>query len=185
MSSIDDNIRNAMKIVRKTQENIQKLLNHCKNLAKSDKVGYELLTEKFLRYSSDPNYWGWTFGVFALVFKGKDNVQNTLYVIEIDLDYSIINAAKYIYNAPIDFERYISPSDWSKYGEPLRNDDENFIHEHLNDFKKSIPKSDDVSKKYLGINHALFAEFPLSEINAGNIQEKIFGTFDKLAALKS
>ncbi len=183
MSSIDDNIRNAMQIVRKTHENIDKLMTLTKNIAKSSKVNYKLLTEKFLRYSSDTNYYGWTFGVFALLFKRNDDAQNIFYVMEIDLDSSIVNVAKYIYDAPIDFGKYISPADWTKYGEPLRNDSGNFIYEPTCDFKKSKPKSADVSKKYLGLDYALFAEFPLSDIKADNVKEKVFGTFDKFAAL--
>lgn len=184
MSLIDDNIRNAMKIVRKTQENVGKLMTFTKNLVKESDFGYILLTENFLRYSSDADRWGWTFGSFILLFKRNDDIKNIIYGMQIDLDDAAIRVAKYFFDNEINYETRISPAESNKYTNPLWGEGI-FDLNHYETFTKSIPKSDYISEKYSGLNYVLFSEFPLSEINAGNVQEKIFGTFDKLAALKS
>ena len=180
MSSVDDNIRNAMKVVRKTHENVQKLMTYCKNLSKQTGSGYrELLADKdYLRHLSRDDYLSWTIGSFILLF-AKDDDDVTIYGVEIDLDGAKVRAIKYVYGGAIDSDKYISPSDHWKYAHPLR-DDRKFELEAAGAFIKSMPKSADISRKYSGLKYALFVEFPLSEIKFGNVREKIFGTFDKL-----
>ena len=184
MSLIDDNIRNAMKIVRKTQENVGKLMTFTKNLVKESDFGYILLTENFLRYSSDADRWGWTFGSFILLFKRNDDIKNIIYGMQIDLDDAAIRVAKYFFDNEINYETRISPAESNKYTNPLWGEGI-FDLNPSETFTKSVPKADYIREKYSGLNCVMFAEFPLSEINAGNVQEKIFGTFDKLAELKS
>ena len=181
MSSIDENIRNAMKVVRKTHENVQKLMTCCKNLSKQEDSGYrELLADKdYLRHLSRDDYLSWTIGSFILLFAKADEGDDTIYGVEIDLDSAKVKAIKYVYDNAIDSEKYISPSDHWKYAQPLR-DDRNFELSEASEFIKSVPKSADINKKYLGLRYALFTEFPLTEIKFSNVKEKIFDTFNKL-----
>lgn len=184
MSSIDDNIRNAMKVVRKTHENVQKLMTCCKNLSKQTGSGYrELLADKdYLRHLSRDDYLSWTIGSFILLFAKDDGGDAAIYGVEIDLDGAKVRAIKYVYGGAIAGDKYISPGDHWKYAHPLR-DDRKFELGAAGEFIKSVPKSADISQKYSSLRYALFAEFPLSEIKFGNVREKLFGTFDKLAAL--
>ena len=183
MSSIDENIRNAMKVVRKTHENVQKLMTCCKNLSKQNDSGYrELLADKdYLRHLSRDEYLSWAIGSFILLFAKADVGDDTIYGVEIDLDAAKVKAIKYVYDGAIDIEKTVSPGDHWKYAHPLR-DDRKFEFCAAGAFIKSVPKSADINKKYLSLQFALFAEFPLSEIKFSNVKEKIFGTFDKLAA---
>ena len=110
---------------------------------------------------------------------------------EIDLLYPRVVVARFIYPHEIDYDkllcRKINAPDlglYDIYDFPINNKDDKYLHEEINGFTRvTLPK--DKRYNYFEASHAWFAEFPLSEINAGNIQEKIFGTFDKLAALKS
>ena len=183
MSSTDENIRNAMKVVRKTHENVQKLMTCCKNLSKHKDSGYrELLADKdYLRHLSRDDYLSWTIGSFILLFTKVGGSDDTIYGVEIDLDTTKVKAIKYVYDGAIDSEKPISPGDHWKYAHPLR-DDRKFELGAMGEFTKSVPKSADINKKYLGLRYALFADFTLSEIKFSNVKEKIFGTFDKLAA---
>ena len=184
MSSVDDNIRNAMKVVRKTHENVQKLMTYCKNLSKQTGSGYrELLADKdYLRHLSRDDYLSWTIGSFILLFAKDGGGDDTIYGVEIDLDAAKVKAIKYVYDSAIVDEKPVSPGDYWKYAHPLRGD-RKFQICAAGEFIKSVPKSADISKKYLGLKYALFAEFPLSEIKFSNVKEKIFGTFDKLATI--
>lgn len=182
MSSIDDNIRNAMKVIRKTQENVDKLMTFTKNLAKSGSVGYTLLTENFLRLNSDANRWGWAYGSFILLFKRNDDAKNILYGMQIDLDDSAIRIAKYFFDNAINYDTRISPAESDKYTNPLWGEGL-FDLISSETFTKSVPKSEEIREKYSGLNYALFVEFPLSELKADNVKTKIFGSFDKLATI--
>ena len=182
MSSIDDNIRNAMKVIRKTQENVDKLITFTKNLVKESDFGYILLTENFLRYSSDADHWGWTFGSFILLFKRNDDKKNIIYGMQIDLDDAAIRVAKYSFGNEINYEARISPAESNKYTNPLWGEGL-FDLISSETFTKSVPKSEEIREKYSGLNYALFVEFPLSELKADNVKTKIFGSFDKLATI--
>ena len=183
MSSIDDNIRNAFKILLKTYENVQKLMESVKNIAKSGDVDYVLLTDKFLRWRSDTYYEGWACGSVMLLFKRRDNEQNVIYGMWIDFRYSIFVTAKLVYKSAVNYNATIGPADIWKYDHSLANYQNKFLLTEENGYTRSVPRSDDVSKKYLGLDYALFTEIPLSEVKADTLKEQIFDAFDKLAAL--
>lgn len=179
-SKTGENILNAVRVITKTHENVDKLLNHCKNLSKKDGSKYELLTEKFLRWKSDSNFYGWMLTSFILLFKRKDDDNQTIYGIEINLDEVELNAVKYVYNAAVDFERYISPADHWRYYYPVQDEVGDFTQIENEIYIESKPK--DAENKY-SLNRVVFKTFPLIEITADNVKEKIFDTFDKLSAL--
>ncbi len=175
-----ENILNAVRVITKTHENVDKLLNCCKNLSKQDDSNYELLTEKFLRWKSDNNFYGWMLTSFILLFKRKVENEQTIYGIEINLDEVELNVVKYIYNDAVDFERYISPASHWIYYYPIHNDTDEFMQIENENYIESKPK--DAENKY-GLSRVVFKTFSLVEITADNVNEKVFGTFDKLAAL--
>ena len=175
-----ENILNAVRVITKTHENVNKLLSCCKNLSKQDGSNYELLTEKFLRWKSDSNFYGWMLTSFILLFKRKDDDNQTIYGIEINLDEVELNVVKYVYNDVVDFERYISPASHWIYYYPIHNDTNEFTQIENENYIESKPN--DAENRY-GLNRVVFKTFPLVEIMADNVNEKVFDTFDKLAAL--
>ena len=176
-SKTGENILNAVRVITKTHENVYKLLNYCKNLSKKDDSNYELLTEKFLRWKSDSNFYGWLITSFILLFKRNDDDNQTIYGIEINLDEVKLNVVKYVYSDAVDFERYISPADHWIYYYPVSNEVGDFTQIDKADYIESTPK--DAENKY-GLKRVVFKPFPLVEINADNLNEKIFDTFEKL-----
>lgn len=184
MSSIDDNIRAAYQIIFKTHENINNLINTIENFSKQNNTDYKLLTEKFLRWRSDVVPQGFMIRYFNLIFqKENDKNDNIIYGVEISVEYSCIRVAKYVYNDKILSRLSLARNDEWYYSHPFWNKEIFSVTEEESGYKKSLPRSQNVKKKYLGLNYALFAEFPLSEIKADNVKEKVFGTFDKLAAV--
>ncbi len=175
MSDIDINIKNAAAVIRRTHENVGKFLTRCKNLAKSAGSNYELLTEKFLRWSSDVYPAAWMTNVFILLFKRNDSAVNTVYGIEVAILSACVVVIKYTYNETFDYSERISPADFYKYDEPLWKFENNTAGEYT-----FIKVSSD--NKY-NLNGVIFTEIPLSEITADNVEEKIFGNFEKLAML--
>lgn len=171
----DTEIKNAAAVIRKTHENVDKFLTQCKNLAKNDGSNYELLTEKFLRWSSDVYPAAWMTAVFILLFKRNDSAVNTVYGIEVDIRSACVVVAKYTYNDAFNYSARISPADFWKYDEPLWK----FESEDKGDYTFIKIPSDN---KY-NLNSVIFTEIPLSEITADNVTEKIFGTFENLATL--
>ena len=174
-SMTDTEIKNAAAVIRKTHENVDKFLTQCKNLAKNDGSKYELLTEKFLRWSSDVYPAAWMTDGFILLFKRKDYAVNTLYGIEVDILSACVVVIKYTYADAFNYSARISPSDFGKYDEPLWK----FESEYKGDYTFMKIPSDN---KY-NLNSVIFTEIPLSEITADNVTEKIFGNFEKLATL--
>ena len=171
----DTEIKNAAAVIRKTHENVDKFLTQCKNLAKNDGSNYELLTEKFLRWSSDVYPAAWMTGGFILLFKRKDNATNTVYGIEVDIWAACVVVTKYTYADAFNYSARISPADFWKYDEPLWK----FESEDKGDYTFMKITSDN---KY-NLNSVIFTEIPLSEITADNVTAKIFGTFENLATL--
>ena len=171
----DTEIKNAAAVIRKTHENVDKFLTQCKNLAKNDGSNYELLTEKFLRWSSDVYPAAWMTSGFILLFKRKDNATNTVYGIEVDIWAACVVVTKYTYADAFNYSARISPADFWKYDEPLWK----FENDNKGDYTFMKITSDN---KY-NLNSVIFTEIPLSEITADNVAEKIFGTFENLATL--
>lgn len=81
------NIYNAFKIVNETHHSIDKLIKFCSCV---EGVNFKSLGPKFLRYKSDPNYYGWNIASFIQLFTKKrnheqDGLEKTydVYVLEI------------------------------------------------------------------------------------------------------
>lgn len=65
--SLGENIKSAFEVVLKTYENVDKLLRYCDLIAED--YGYEVVTDKFLRYKSDSNYEGWFINSFIKLYQ--------------------------------------------------------------------------------------------------------------------
>ena len=69
----NENIRNAFKVVYKTYENIDKLIKYCKTICEDN--GYVVCSNKFLRWKSDNNFYGWAINNFILLFQDKEDIE--------------------------------------------------------------------------------------------------------------
>lgn len=185
------NIANAIQVLYKTYENVNKLMEYCKNIASDS--GYACMTDKFLRWKSDSDYSGWLVDDFILLFqKESDNLMDNqwhdgaIYVMEICLgdvdDQNILPTvylSKFMYKDVRSWAEGCSVSNHWKFYWPLRSEDK-FLIEEKGEYVYSSPKDTKASETYGGITQVIYDCVELTSINVNNVREKIFGTFDKL-----
>ena len=192
MTDMDKTIIDAFEIAAKTHENISKLIKRCKKLCKES--GYYVLTKDFIHWwtcndNDDPilpSSASWSTRWFILPFS-RDDEENVIYVMEVNLFFSRVMVAKFIYDTKIKHSE-INNNRFDNFSLPISRDDDGYSYDDkkINEFK--FTKATLQTKRNRGkfwANSILFAEFYLSEIKADNVKEKIFGTFDKLAELNS
>ena len=178
-SKTTDNIKNAVLVLLKTYENINKFLNACKNISKDGDSNYKLLTENFLRRKSDRDFRFWLIHEFALIYKRNDDDLNAIFGMVINLDEACVYLAKYVYNTEIDFTRYFSPAEIWRYSNPLLDIETGDFSSKIEDgLSRVIPNPEN---NYLDLDCVLFKRISLVEIDEINVKEKVFGTFEELS----
>ncbi|MCL2059609.1 MAG: hypothetical protein FWH01_11245 [Oscillospiraceae bacterium] len=190
-NNVGENIVNAFSVVYKTYESIQKLISLLLTYSR-EKDDYIACSEKFLRYKSDQDIYGWAVNDFILVFQNKNNIElengfrnGPIYVLEINLgeyDEPQILVARFDYDDMNALPSIISPSNFWEFYNPLYNID-GIMDYFLDDENKFEARVMDETKKarYWGINHIKGFYIPLMSMNADNACELIFGGFDSLA----
>lgn len=187
-----ENISNAVQVLYKTYENVQKLMEYCKAIASES--DYTCMINKFLRWKSDNDYNGWLLNDFILLFqKESDNLFNnqwhdgSIYVMEIklgDIDDALLKPKVYISKFTYDdIESWSEGCSVSNHGIfywPLRNENL-FVIKHNGDYVISQPKDEKTSDAFWGLKYVLTQSFELTSINVNNVKEKIFGAFDELS----
>lgn len=185
-----ENIRNAFKVVNKTYENINKMMNYCKTIADEGNE-YVVSVPKFLRWKSDAEVNGWLINDFILLFQSKydEELENgwrngSIYVLDIDFDYDDDDTPK-VYISRFEYKNIASWSNgcsitnhWRFYW-PIRSVNE-FDCVDIDDYEIWTPKKRKesvVDTYYWGIKRAICYTEELTDINADNIQEKIFNRF--------
>lgn len=183
-----ENIRNAFKVVNKTYENINKMMNYCKTIADEGKE-YVISVPKFLRWKSDVDFDGWLINDFILLFQGKDDEElenewrnGPIYVLDIDFNYDDtpkVYISKFEYKNIENWSNGCSPANHSRFYWPVRNIDE-FDCKEIDNYRIWTPKKAKESVAdnfYWGIKRAVSYTEELTDINADNIEEKIFDRF--------
>lgn len=189
-----ENIRNAFVVVHKTYENIKKLMECCKTIG-AEKDNYIGVVDRFLRYKSDNDYSGWYIKDFINLFQKKSDEElengwrsGAIYVMEIELykddanqDWvPTVHLSKFEYDNIDSWSEGCSPANHWRFFYPLRNKDVMDIHQK-NGITVAIPRSKELGEKhYWGLKKLTSISLPLTDINAENVQEKIFRNFDKL-----
>lgn len=192
--SSSKNIKNALAVMYKTYENIDKLINFCKAVA-GEKTDYINPTEKLLRRKSDVLNSYWLINDFILLFQNKNDeecesgngwLNGCIYVMEICIgekdkdDLPTVYLSKFDYKDINSISGGRSPADYWVYYWPIRRADlMNITNE--NGYRISKPKNDKNSKTYSGVKKVTTSEFPLTDLTAENVQEKIFDEFDRLS----
>ena len=180
MTDMDKTIKRAFDIAVETHENIAKLIKRCKSLCRES--GYEHLKKgrerDFITWFDTLEPRSWSTRWFILPFRRKDSEKKAVYVMEINLYFPRVTVGKFVYEYTLDYSNI--DRDIDSYSLPVDEYRDEYLYEEINGFTKATLRA---NKSWA--NCIWFTEFPLSEITADNIQEKIFGTFDKLAELKS
>lgn len=186
----NENIRNAFNVVRKTYENTDKLMRSLDEL--SGKYNYESKLDRFTRYSSDLDTYGWLFNSFGKIYQFKeDKILNSywrdgyIYYVEINFKEEpklIVAIANYELTG---WENGISPSHYWEISNAVNHRDEFITDKLKEDYYKSKPISESVSKKYWKFKDAIFKEYDLTEITNENIEEKVFIEFNKMRNFSS
>ena len=185
-----ENIRNAFKVVYKTYENIDKMMKYCKVICEDN--NYVQCTNKFLRWKSDSDFYGWAINNFILIFQNKSDMEyenglrnGPLYVLEIDFSYECIPTvyiSKYEYKNIDTWSGQFSAADNWRFYWPVRKR-EYFKQEKIGEYDIYLPEVNSEiarEKYYLGLERAVRYSEDLVDINSDNIAEKIFERFNLL-----
>lgn len=193
--SSSENIHNALQVIYKTYENVQKLMDYTKIIA-SEKTDYVLGCPKFLRRKSDNDTSAWLINDFILLFQNKNDPDclsgngwkdGAVYAMEIYLgdednepqNLPAINLSKFVYENINGWNGGCSPADHWAFYYPLWN--LNYMNfEEVNGYSIAAPKNDSASKTYWGLKKVTTKTIDLFEVTSENLKEQIFGNFDKL-----
>lgn len=191
------NITNAVEVLQNTYDSIDKLIDCVQTIAvrSSD---YLPAVSKFLRYKSDNNTEGWMIHYFILLFQNKIDEElpnrwrnGPIFVMEIDLDGGLhkvgeplVLLSRFDYSSIRSWSPGCSPTNcwrfhWPLCHESMEHKPEGVLYYHT----AKSGYEDDVDADYWGLKRAITLQFPLVELNADNVKEKIFGGFEKLKQL--
>lgn len=193
------NINNAFKVVFKTLQSVQELMECC--TVNYDDKKYYLPFERFLRYSSDQSWDGWIYWSFILVFQRKadgdimkenDWIDAPLYAVEINLDSDTneeepqIFIAKMEYNDLKTWSKGISPGSHDKLYNPIHEVKYFDGTDKENKYRIITPKVEaieKVNKNFWGFKKAVIKSIPLVQVTEENYLDIIFGSIEELATI--
>lgn len=191
-----ENISNAVHVLYKTYENVNKLMEYCKIIAGD--AGYSCMNSKFLRWKSDNEYKGWLVRDFILLFqKDSDELldnqwhDGAVFVMEVQLadenDEQVepmVYLSKFIYKDIKTWTEGCSVSSHWIFYWPLCNEREFLFEDTDDDCTISKPKDQKIADKYWGLEKTIHLGVELTTITVDNVKEKIFGNFDKLEGIE-
>jgi len=194
--STGENIKNAMQVLFKTYESVNKMLEHTKALA--DESGYVCKSDRFLRYKSDVDVNGWMINSFILVFQNQQDPlcdsQNgwrngSVYSMEILLGDKQaphrepeVVLARHDYASLEDWYEGCAPSDHWGFHQPTDpSQSRHFSRKTDNDLMVTVPNSMKASETYWGLKQVVSTTVPLTEITSSTLKAKVFDIFDRLA----
>ncbi len=195
-----ENINNAFKVVFKTLQSVQDLMECC--TANYDDTAYHLPIDRFLRYSSDQNWEGWIYWSFIWVFQRKADgdimkennwINAPLYAVEINLDSDTNIKEPQIFIAKMEFNdlrtwsKGISPGSHNKIYNPIHKVEFFDGIDINNKYHVIIPKAhakEKVNKNYWGFKKAVVKSIPLVQVTEENYLKSIFGSIEELAKIE-
>ncbi|KAJ49369.1 hypothetical protein BD780_003504 [Clostridium tetanomorphum] len=186
--SLGENIKSAFEVVLKTYENVDKLLRYCDLIAED--YGYEVVTDKFLRYKSDSNYEGWFINSFIKLYQSKhDNtLENSwkdgpVFVMEINFeDMPTVYLSKFEYEDISSWGKGVSPSEYWGFTDPIDCEGNGFNESPI-DEKEGYYISEptpDLKSRYWDVKRVIYTKTDLLQIDSSNVSKNIFGEFDTL-----
>lgn len=194
--SSSENIRNALQVLYKTYENVQKLINYTRIIAQ-EKTNYQIAAPKTLRWRSDNDTDGWLINDFILLFQnsadpdcesGNGWKNGPVYAMEIclgekDCDYlPYLHLSKFEYQDMNGWSEGCSPSShWVFYWPQWEEEYIDFVQK--GDVWIGVVSDEKYSDKYWGLKKVTFFETDLMAVNSANLKEMIFGRFDSLRGM--
>lgn len=196
--NINDNIRNAFEVVRKTYESLDKLMGYLDGEA--GKHGFEPSIERFLRYSSDSNHEGWLYNNMVKLYQSTDDGEllsngwydGPIYVVEFSFAGSPkMKVAKFKFDNKA-WGKGIGSGSVNYFSYPLigllpgKQNNEFTYHgsgEPSKDYQAAETKKG-FYEAYWNLEYLIYREFDLPEINSENAIDKVFGTFKEMKDLQ-
>lgn len=192
--SSSENIRNALQVLYKTYDNVQKLMDYTKIVAQ-EKTNYRLAAPKALRWKSDNETHGWLVSDFILLFQDTVNPDceskngwkdAPVYVMEIYLGDKVdeeglpcIYLSKFEYNDMNSWSEGCSPANHWVFWWPLR-DKNNVDFAQQDDYWIGIPKNEKYSSRHWGLKKVTYEKIDLMEVNSENLKQMVFDRFNLL-----
>ena len=184
--NLDENLKNAVKVLRETYNSIDKLAKYLRE--KAPEFGYRCVTDNILLWQSKSNTWGWVASKFTLLFQHSNQPifengwsDDDIYGVEICFDdVACLNIAKLIYsNGLREWSSGCKPSDEWGFTHPKWNKSKFDIFKK-GEFKISKPLNLNISKDYWGLSAAIYKGESFYDLTSQNIKEKIFDVMDLL-----
>ena len=194
MNSVDENIRNAFIAVHETHKNVDMLMKYCRTMA-DEKTNYKAVNGKFLKWQSSSNYYGWCIDDFILLFQREtDKIlknewrDGPIYAMEIMLhndehfeQLPTIYLSKFEYEDIASWEKGCSPSNHQHFYYPTKAKEDMDIQMNGEKIYLATPKMKETADQYYaGVRKVSFIQLPLMSVTAENVEEAIFGNFEKL-----
>ena len=194
MNSVDENIRDAFIAVHKTHENVNQLMEYCRTIA-NEKTNYKTVNGKFLKWQWNGNYYGWCIDDFILLFQRETDAMlkngwrdGTVYAMEIMLhndenleQLPTIYLSKFEYEDIASWEKGCSPSNHQHFYYPTKAKEDMDIQMNGEKIYSATPKMKETADQYYaGVRKVSFIQLPLMSVTAENVEEAIFGNFEKL-----
>lgn len=194
----DENIKNALQVIYKTYDSVNKMMEQVKAI--SEEAGYQLKTDKFLRWKSDRDPAGWLLNDFILLFQKAEESERVfdngwknapVYALEICLGVKddpgfspALLLSRFEYDSLEDWEEGCPVSDHWGFYQPVHKEYARYFgFERSGANLISIPKDNAASESYWGLKRVVTVTRPLIEITSANLREAVFGSFDRLSAL--
>jgi len=196
-NSIDKNIANALTVIYRTYESVQKLIS-CLLILAGEKSNYSCCNEKeraMCWNKEEKNAFSWANHSFILVFQSENDAElksgwrdGPLYIVDINLcdnDGAIVEIARFEYNDVNCLPDRLSTSDHWRIHNPLAHHTIDFISykykEDGNSYEGIVNDKALADKNYWGLRRVVGHFVSLSEITSENAYEIVFGGFDKLS----
>jgi hypothetical protein len=188
-----ENIRNAIQVLYKTYENVQKLMDYTRIVAQ-EKTDYRLAAPKALRWKSDNETNGWLINDFILLFQNSTDLdceskngwkEAPVYAMEIflgsedDEGLPCIYLSKFEYNDINSWNEGCSPANHWAFFWPLR-DENNMDFACQGDYWIGKPINEKYSSKHWGLKRITYENFDLMALNSENLKQMVFDRFDLL-----
>ena len=194
--NLNENIANAVVVLQKTYESVNKMLEQCRAISES--YGYILKSDKTLRWRSDANTYGWLLNSLILVFQknsdpdcssGNGWKDGPVYAVQVFLGSAEEpNLPAQLYVSRFDYadindgwtNERLSPADQWAFYHPTHEVYSAFRFTDRKSFVESEPVTEKYSQQYWGLKRAVWKTFPPSSVTADTLGDMVFETFNKL-----
>lgn len=185
--NLDENLCNAVNVLRETYNNLIKLLSFLK--VKAPEYGFRCVTNDFLIWQSKSNTWGWVASKFTLLFQYNNSSLNEkgwtgddIFGMEICLDDEPgLYISKFTFTDGLEnVPDSLKSSDEWVFTHPKWNKDKFYIQTDKDGLIISKPQSKKISQKHWGMSSAVFKRDTFFDLTAENVYKKIFAVMNDL-----